>query len=171
MRDRVQSLVVGNRRRQPAHRRDLSLLLRPPAAARRRAAGRRSAPASPPCSPFTTMTIRSAILKGGLQAARPGRQVHGSIARRFRGSATPRATKQTPEDLARAATDPISKRLAVIYERYQAKLRESNALDFDDLLLEAVRLLAHDAAHAREAEPALRIRDGGRVSGHQSQPV
>jgi DNA helicase-2/ATP-dependent DNA helicase PcrA len=52
--------------------------------------------------------------------------------------------KETPEDLARAATDPVSTRLAVIYERYQTRLLESNALDFDDLLLEAVRLLAHD---------------------------
>ena len=52
--------------------------------------------------------------------------------------------KDTPEDLARAATDPVSTRLAVIYERYQTRLLESNALDFDDLLLEAVRLLAHD---------------------------
>ncbi len=56
-----------------------------------------------------------------------------------------KSLKQTPEDLERAATDPVSKRLAVVYERYQAKLRESNALDFDDLLLEAVRLLQHDA--------------------------
>jgi DNA helicase-2/ATP-dependent DNA helicase PcrA len=52
--------------------------------------------------------------------------------------------KETPEDLARNATDPVSTRLAVIYERYQTRLLESNALDFDDLLLEAVRLLAHD---------------------------
>jgi DNA helicase-2/ATP-dependent DNA helicase PcrA len=52
--------------------------------------------------------------------------------------------KQSPEDMARAATDPTTTRLATVYERYQARLRESNALDFDDLLLEAVRLLAHD---------------------------
>jgi len=52
--------------------------------------------------------------------------------------------KETPEDLAQAATDPVSSKLAVIYERYQTRLLESNALDFDDLLLEAVRLLAHD---------------------------
>jgi len=52
--------------------------------------------------------------------------------------------KETPEDLARAATDPVSTRLAVIYDRYQTRLLESNAMDFDDLLLEAVRLLAHD---------------------------
>jgi len=53
--------------------------------------------------------------------------------------------RESPEDLANAATDPVSTRLAVIYERYEARLRESNALDFDDLLLEAVRLLSTDA--------------------------
>jgi DNA helicase-2/ATP-dependent DNA helicase PcrA len=52
--------------------------------------------------------------------------------------------KQSPEDMARAATDPTITRLATVYERYQARLLESNALDFDDLLLEAVRLLSHD---------------------------
>ena len=54
--------------------------------------------------------------------------------------------KQSPAEMARAATDPTSTRLAVVYERYQARLLESNALDFDDLLLEAVRLLATDDA-------------------------
>jgi len=54
--------------------------------------------------------------------------------------------RESPEDLARAAADPISSKLAVVYERYQARLRESNALDFDDLLLEAVRLLSTDQA-------------------------
>src|SRR5579875_2621650 len=57
--------------------------------------------------------------------------------------------KQSPEEMARAASDPATTRLAVVYEKYEAKLRESNALDFDDLLLEAVRLLQQDAA-ARE---------------------
>ncbi len=55
-----------------------------------------------------------------------------------------KAQKQAPEEVEREATDPISKRFAVVYERYGAKLRESNAMDFDDLLLEAVRLLQHD---------------------------
>ena len=50
----------------------------------------------------------------------------------------------SPEDIARAATDPTSTRLATVYERYEARLRESNALDFDDLLLQAVNLLRHD---------------------------
>jgi len=53
--------------------------------------------------------------------------------------------KQSPDEMARAASDPVTERLAVVYEKYEAKLRESNALDFDDLLLEAVRLIQHDA--------------------------
>ena len=53
--------------------------------------------------------------------------------------------KESPADLAAKAADPVTERLAVVYDKYEARLRESNALDFDDLLLEAVRLLAHDA--------------------------
>jgi DNA helicase-2/ATP-dependent DNA helicase PcrA len=55
-----------------------------------------------------------------------------------------KSIKQSPDEMERDAADPTTKRLAVIYDRYQTKLRESNALDFDDLLLEAVRLLQHD---------------------------
>src|SRR5579863_8426159 len=80
----------------------------------------------------------------------------GSVAARARSSGVSRIShakshKETPEDLARAATDPVSTRLAVIYERYQSKLLESNALDFDDLLLESVRLLTHDASTREKA--------------------
>src|SRR5579863_53632 len=53
---------------------------------------------------------------------------------------------QSPEEIARAATDPTATRFATVYERYEARLRDSNALDFDDLLLEAVNLLRHDDA-------------------------
>jgi DNA helicase II / ATP-dependent DNA helicase PcrA len=52
--------------------------------------------------------------------------------------------KQTPEDIARSSMDPTTTRFATVYERYEARLRDSNALDFDDLLLEAVNLLRHD---------------------------
>lgn len=52
--------------------------------------------------------------------------------------------KQTPQDFYKDTTDPRMSRLAVIFERYQNRLIESNALDFDDLLNEAVRLLHHD---------------------------
>ncbi len=56
-----------------------------------------------------------------------------------------KSQKTSPEEMARAATDPNTTRLATVYERYEGKLRESNALDFDDLLLQAVNLLRHDA--------------------------
>ena len=52
--------------------------------------------------------------------------------------------KQTPEDFYKKSTDPKTSRLAVIFEEYEASLRQANALDFDDLLLETVRMLQHD---------------------------
>ena len=48
----------------------------------------------------------------------------------------------SPQVFRANASDPRSEQLATIYEQYQAALGCSNALDFDDLLLEAVRLLA-----------------------------
>ena len=57
--------------------------------------------------------------------------------------------QQTPEDFYKMSNDPKMSRLAVIFERYQERLRQANALDFDDLLLESVRLLRHDAETRR----------------------
>jgi DNA helicase-2/ATP-dependent DNA helicase PcrA len=57
-----------------------------------------------------------------------------------------KSNQRTPEDWYRAATDPKLTRLAKIYESYQERLVQANSLDFDDLLLESVRLLRHDDA-------------------------
>ncbi len=57
-----------------------------------------------------------------------------------------KSQKQTPADLYKASADPKLSRLALVYEEYDSSLRQANALDFDDLLLESVRLLAHDEA-------------------------
>ncbi len=46
-----------------------------------------------------------------------------------------------PQEFYLASKDPNSERIAHIYQGYKAELRKNNALDFDDLLLEAVRLL------------------------------
>jgi DNA helicase-2/ATP-dependent DNA helicase PcrA len=46
-----------------------------------------------------------------------------------------------PQEYYLASKDPNSERVAHIYQAYKAELRKNNALDFDDLLLEAVRLL------------------------------
>ncbi|HEY3454640.1 MAG TPA: UvrD-helicase domain-containing protein [Bryobacteraceae bacterium] len=57
-----------------------------------------------------------------------------------------KSNNETPQDWYKAATDPKLTRLAKIYELYEERLRQANALDFDDLLLESVRLLRHDDA-------------------------
>jgi DNA helicase-2/ATP-dependent DNA helicase PcrA len=54
--------------------------------------------------------------------------------------------KQTPADFYRDAKDPAAAKLAVIWEEYEKALHTANALDFDDLLLETVRLLYRDDA-------------------------
>ncbi len=46
-----------------------------------------------------------------------------------------------PQEIYLQSADPKSERVAHIYEEYRKELRKANALDFDDLLLEAVRLL------------------------------
>src|SRR5579862_1642857 len=58
--------------------------------------------------------------------------------------------KQTPQDLYREATNKEVEKLAAVFDAYESALRTTNALDFDDLLLEAVRLLQFDAG-IREA--------------------
>jgi len=46
-----------------------------------------------------------------------------------------------PQEYYLGSKDPNSERIAHIYQGYRKELRKNNALDFDDLLLEAVRLL------------------------------
>jgi DNA helicase-2/ATP-dependent DNA helicase PcrA len=46
-----------------------------------------------------------------------------------------------PQEYYLNSTDPTSERISHIYEAYRKELRKNNALDFDDLLLETVRLL------------------------------
>ena len=54
-----------------------------------------------------------------------------------------------PQELYLQSADPKTERVAHLYEEYRKELRKANALDFDDLLLEAVRLLK-SAATVRE---------------------
>ena len=54
-----------------------------------------------------------------------------------------------PQELYLQSADPKTERVAHLYEEYRKELRKSNAVDFDDLLLEAVRLLK-TAANVRE---------------------
>jgi len=54
-----------------------------------------------------------------------------------------------PQEVYLNSADPKTERIAHIYEEYRKELRRANAFDFDDLLLEAVRLLK-SAAPVRE---------------------
>ena len=54
-----------------------------------------------------------------------------------------------PQEVYLNSADPKTERIAHIYEEYRKELLRANALDFDDLLLEAVRLLK-SAANVRE---------------------
>src|SRR5436189_4361432 len=50
-----------------------------------------------------------------------------------------------PQEVYLQSADPKTERVAQIYEIYRKELRKANALDFDDLLLETVRLLKSSA--------------------------
>jgi len=54
-----------------------------------------------------------------------------------------------PQEVYLNSADPKTERIAHIYEEYRKELLRANALDFDDLLLEAVRLLK-SVAQVRE---------------------
>jgi DNA helicase-2/ATP-dependent DNA helicase PcrA len=54
-----------------------------------------------------------------------------------------------PQELYLQSADPKTEKIAHLYEEYRKELRKANALDFDDLLLEATRLL-RTAAPVRE---------------------
>lgn len=54
-----------------------------------------------------------------------------------------------PQEVYLESADPKTEKIAHIYEEYRKELRKANALDFDDLLLEALRLLK-SAAPVRE---------------------
>jgi len=56
-----------------------------------------------------------------------------------------KSLKKTPQEMYSESADPRVTKIAAVYEEYEKALRQANALDFDDLLLESVRLLWHDA--------------------------
>jgi DNA helicase-2/ATP-dependent DNA helicase PcrA len=55
-----------------------------------------------------------------------------------------KSLKKTPREMYSESADPRVTKVAAVYEEYEKALLQANALDFDDLLLESVRLLYHD---------------------------
>ena len=51
-----------------------------------------------------------------------------------------------PQEIYLQSGDPKTEKIAHIFEEYRKELRKANAMDFDDLLLEAMRLLKSGAA-------------------------
>ena len=62
-----------------------------------------------------------------------------------------------PQEVYLQSADPESERIAHIYEIYRQELRKANALDFDDLLLETVRLLRLLRGGAGALQPPLSL--------------
>ena len=73
----------------------------------------------------------------------------------------------------RTAIRSAAQTFARIAERYRRDpARRRGAVDFDDLLLRTVALLRGERARVRERlPPALPLRAGGRVPGHEPRPV
>ena len=78
-------------------------------------------------------------------AAGARRQATHAAHRARRGSRGRRTTCSIRRSSTCSRRDPKTERIAHIYEDYRKELRKANALDFDDLLLEAVRLLKSSA--------------------------
>jgi len=73
-----------------------------------------------------------------------------------------------PQEIYLQSADPKTERqLRHIYEEYRKELRKANAMDFDDLLLEAMRLLKVAAPVRRILQPEISVSAGGRISGHE----
>ncbi|HEV7180360.1 MAG TPA: UvrD-helicase domain-containing protein, partial [Candidatus Baltobacteraceae bacterium] len=51
-----------------------------------------------------------------------------------------------PEQFVEKQTSFLGERIANVYTEYQRRLRESNSLDFDDLIVRTIDLLEHDKA-------------------------
>ena len=102
-----------------------------------------------------------AALGGGLPAR----------ARCCRASRIARTRSSRPTRPSAPPIAPFERNVAVCYRRYQAALRRAGALDFDDLIAEAVRLFLQHPRGGRALEPALRARARGRVPGHESRAV
>ena len=76
-----------------------------------------------------------------------------------------------PTFLAENAVNHRERTIARLATRYQQRLKASQALDFDDLLLEAVPAVRRGARGAGQVPGALALSARRRVPGHQPRPI
>ena len=76
-----------------------------------------------------------------------------------------------PQEYFLASTNPMEEKIAHIFKIYHEELFKANALDFDDLLLETVRLLKSSSRSARALQPQVQVPAHRRVPGHQPPAV
>ena len=74
------------------------------------------------------------------------------------------------DDYAARAQVIFERKIADVYREYQARLERAGAMDFDDLLANAVRLFKRAPRRARPLPAPLPARAGRRVPGHQPRP-
>ena len=76
-----------------------------------------------------------------------------------------------PRGGAKDARNGLEETYAEAYAEYQRRLRQANALDFDDLLMMTVHLFRAFPDGARELAASVPARAGRRVPGHQPRAV
>ncbi len=76
-----------------------------------------------------------------------------------------------PQQVYLESADPKTERVAHIYEIYRQELAKSNALDFDDLLLYAVRVLKSSGEVRERYNRRYPLHPGRRVPGHEPPAV
>ncbi len=69
------------------------------------------------------------------------------------------------------ARGPWEEKIALVFGRYEERLRAVGGVDFDDLLLKTVQALRRGARGGRLVSRALASRARRRVPGHQPRPV
>ncbi len=78
-----------------------------------------------------------------------------------------KSRQQGPDEYRAAAATIFDRRIADVFDLYQQRLVAANAMDFDDLLLNTVRLLPAPPRRARPLPDPLHPHPGRRVPGHQ----
>ena len=134
------------------------------------ARARRISSGAPPPSRSTTRTTRSRVVKRVMERNKLNvkqftpRGVHAAIS-------DAKNALVTPDEYANLAMDPFSRAVAVVYRDLGEALRVANAVDFDDLLVLPVRLLAENPGELEKYRRQVPVPARRRVPGHEPRAV